>query len=61
MNSKNSKTSDPYRLLLSLAEQVNINLLYLILAYTIHGKILKIDQNFQIQNIEDIEDRRNIT
>ena len=23
MNSKNSKTSDPYRLLLSLAEQVN--------------------------------------
>ena len=45
MNSKNSKTSDPYRLLLSLAEQVNINLLYLILAYTIHGKILKIDQN----------------
>ena len=44
MNSKNSKTSDPYRLLLNLTdkkdlkEKINI-LLYQILAFTIHRKI----------------------
>ena len=40
MNSKNSKTSDPYRLLLNLTDKININiLLYQILAFTIDGKI----------------------
>ena len=47
MNSKNSKTSDPHRLLLlSLADKIdlikNINILfYQILAFTIHRKIFK--------------------
>ena len=43
MNSKNSKTSDPQRLLLNLVDKINLKrsdmLLYQILAYTIHGKI----------------------
>ena len=40
MNSKNSKTSDPYRLLLNLTDKIKINiLLYQILAFTIDGKI----------------------
>ena len=43
MNSKNSKTSDPQRLLLNLTgkiyeEKINL-LLYQILAFAIHGKI----------------------
>ena len=43
MNSKNSGTYDPHRLLLNLSDKVNLNevinmLLYQILAYTIHGK-----------------------
>ena len=37
MNSGNSKTSHPHRLLLNLTDK--INLLYQILAFTIHGKI----------------------
>ena len=47
MNSKNSKTSDPHRLLLDHTDEIDltrevINILpYQILAYTIHGKILK--------------------
>ena len=47
MNSKNSKTSDPHRLLiLSLGDKIdlikNINILfYQILAFTIHRKIFK--------------------
>ena len=44
MNSKNSKTSDPYKLLSNLTDKINLKrminmLLYQILAYTIHGKI----------------------
>ena len=44
MNSKNSKTSDPQRLLPNLTEKINLKevismLLYQILAYAIHGKI----------------------
>ena len=41
---KNSKTSDPYRLLLNLTDKIDLRrkdniLLYQILAFTIHGKI----------------------
>ena len=44
MNFKNSTTSDPHRLLLKLLNKINLkriinNLLYQILAFTIHGKI----------------------
>ena len=44
MNSKNSKTSDPDRLLLNLLDKIDLKkvknmLLYQILAFTIHGKI----------------------
>ena len=44
MNSKNSKTPDPYRLLLNLTDKINLNrsdkyLLYQTLAFTIHAKI----------------------
>ena len=44
MNSKNSKTSDPHRLLLKLTNKIDlrrkINVLhYQILAFSIHGKI----------------------
>ena len=40
MNSKNSGTSDPHRLLLNLTDKKVINmLLYQTLAFTIHGKI----------------------
>ena len=44
MNSKNSKTSDLYRLLLTRADKIVLKrkdniLLYQILAFTIHGKI----------------------
>ena len=43
MNSKNSKTPDPHRLLLNLTDKINLKrsdmLLYQILACTIHGKI----------------------
>ena len=42
MNSKNSKRSDPHRLLLNLTEKIILKrkdiLLYQILAFTIHGK-----------------------
>ena len=46
MSSKNSKTSDPRRLLLNLADKINLKrgdemLLYQTLAFTKHGKILK--------------------
>ena len=45
MNSENSKTSDPHKLLFKLSERLRkgtINMLfYQILAYTIHGKTLK--------------------
>ena len=36
MNSKNSKTSDPHRLLLNLPNKIPLKTLP---AYTIHGKI----------------------
>ena len=46
MSSKNSKTSDPRRLLLNLADKINLKrgdemLLYQTLAFTKHGKILR--------------------
>ena len=42
MNSGNSKTSDPHRLLLNLSDKVNIRrsdkyVVYQILVFTIHG------------------------
>ena len=42
-NSKNSKISDLHRLLLNLADKINLinMLLYQTLAFTIHNKILK--------------------
>ena len=46
MSSKNSKTSDPHRLLLNLIDKTEKRsenvLLYQILAYTIHGKYEKV-------------------
>ena len=44
MNSKNSKTSDPYRLLLSLTDKIDLRrkdkyILYQILIFTIPGQI----------------------
>ena len=47
MNSKNSKTSDPPRLLLNLTDKIDLRrkkiniLIYQVLAFTIHGKIYK--------------------
>ena len=46
MNAKNSKTSDPHRLLLNLTDKINIKrsdkyVALSNLACTIHGKILK--------------------
>ena len=46
MNSGNSKTSDPHKLLLNLSDKVNLKRkdnirLYQILASTMHGKKLK--------------------
>ena len=46
MNSKNTKTSDLHRLLLSLKDKIDLRrkiniLLYQILVFTMHGKILK--------------------
>ena len=39
MNSENSKTSDPHRLLQNLTQPEIINILpYQILAFTVHGK-----------------------
>ena len=59
MNSGNSKTFDPHRLLLNLSDKANLKqvknmLLYQILAFTIHGKIYKsntkvIDLKYQLQ------------
>ena len=39
MNSRNSKTSDPHRLLINLTDKIDFILLYQILPFTIHGKI----------------------
>ena len=44
MNSKSSKTSDPYRLLLNLTDKINLKKIdkyvaFPTLAFTIHGKI----------------------
>ena len=45
MNSENSKTSEPHKLLLNLSDEINLKrkminmLLYQIVASTIHGKI----------------------
>ena len=45
-NSENSKTSNPHRLLLNLSDQMNLKkvinmLLYQVLTFITHGKILK--------------------
>ena len=45
MNSENSQTSDPHRLLLNISDKINFKrsdkymLLYQTLTFTIHGKI----------------------
>ena len=44
MNSRSSKTPDPYRLLLKLSDKINLKeeinmMIYQTLAFTIHGKI----------------------
>ena len=44
MNSENSKTSDPHRLLLNLSDKMKFKklvnmLLYQTLSFTIHGKV----------------------
>ena len=46
MNSKNSKNSDPQRLFLNLTDKIDLRrkdkyILYQILVFNIHGKILK--------------------
>ena len=60
MNSKNSETSDPYRLLLNLTSKINLkrNDKYVALsnwAFSIHGKIWKshtklINSNYQLRH-----------
>ena len=48
MNSKNSKTSDPHRLLHNLTDKINLNmLLHQILAYNIHGKTINLKCQLQ--------------
>ena len=58
INSENSKTFDPHRLLLNLTDKIDLRkiilLFYQILAFTIHGKILKshmriINLKYQLQ------------
>ena len=49
MNSRNSKTSNPHRLLLSLSDKIDLKkviniLLYQILPFTMHGKYKKVRQ-----------------
>ena len=41
MNSENSKTSDPHRLVLNFLDEIDLNKSHKILAFTIHGKIKK--------------------
>ena len=41
INSENSKTSDPHRLVLIFSDKIDLNKIHKILAFTIHGKILK--------------------
>ena len=46
VNSENSKTSDPHRILLNITDKTELRgkiniFLYQILAFTMHGKILK--------------------
>ena len=60
MNSKNSKSSDPHRLLLNFTDKIDLKkktnkFLYQILAFNIHGKILKshirtISLKYQLQH-----------
>ena len=55
MNSKNSKTFDPHRLLLDPSDKINLTkainmLLYQILAFTMHGKI---DGSYSRSHIQD--------
>ena len=50
MNSANSRTSNPHRLLLNLSDKITLKrsdkymLLYIALAYIIHGKYKKVIQ-----------------
>ena len=65
-NSESSKTSEPHRLLLNLADKINLKrsdmLLYHILVCTTHGKISasKWNENFDLADISysvlDIQD-----
>ena len=53
MNSKNSKKSHPYRLVLNLSDKINLKrvinmLLYEILASTIHRKINENNLRYQL-------------
>ena len=41
INSENSKTSDPHRLVLIFSDKIDLNKIHKILAFTIHGKIKK--------------------
>ena len=41
INSENSKTSDPHRLVLIFSDKIDLNKIHKILGFTIHGKILK--------------------
>ena len=41
MNSENSKISDPHRLIHNFLDKIDLNKSHKILAFTIHGKILK--------------------
>ena len=41
MNSENSKISDPHRLVHNFLDKIDLNKSHKILAFTIHGKILK--------------------
>ena len=65
MNSKNSKTSDPHRLLLYLADKINLRkainmLLYQTLAFIINGKIKKshtkiINLKYEVRHGQEFE------
>ena len=55
MNSKNSKTFDPHRLLLDPSDKINLTkainmLLYQILEFTMQGKI---DGSYSVSHIQD--------
>ena len=63
MNSKNSKTPDPHRLLLNLTDKIDLRrkdkYLYQILAFTIHGRILYSNNKFRISALSWNEKKLN--